>query len=48
MEPQTYWDMFWGYAAIWGLLAAFIIKMQFTQSRLDSRLRELESKRSSL
>ena len=32
MEPQTYWDMFWGYAAIWGLLAAFIIKMQITQS----------------
>lgn len=40
--PNTFPAMFWGYAAIWGLLAAYIISLGVRVRQLELRLKAKE------
>jgi CcmD family protein len=40
--PDTYWDLFFGYGAIWLCVAVFVIKLRMEQRKLIARLDELE------
>jgi len=39
--PDTYWDLFAGYTAVWLILAVFIIRLVREQTKLKRELEEL-------
>ena len=41
--PDTYWDLFFGYGAIWLLIVFFLFRLQRAQAKLSSRLEELDA-----
>ncbi len=42
--PNTFWDLFFGYSVLWGLIVLFMLRVQSEQRRMAARLSELESR----
>lgn len=45
MTPDTYWDLFAAYTAIWIFIVAYLVKLTREQRRLARLINELESGR---
>ncbi|MCB0322660.1 MAG: CcmD family protein [Bdellovibrionales bacterium] len=41
--PNTYWDLFLGYSAIWALFVVYLVRLRMEQARLLRRLEELSA-----
>ncbi len=39
--PDTYYDLFFAYTVVWGLIAAFVLRMMKGQAAVAAELRSL-------
>jgi CcmD family protein len=44
MGVDTFWDLVWGYGAIWGLIVAYMIILLRDQRALAKKVSELEAR----
>lgn len=42
--PNTYFDLFLGYSAVWLLIVAFVVKLWVNQRRLSRQLAQVEGR----
>lgn len=40
--PDTYWDLFFGYSAIWACIVIYLFRLQLRQRRLADLISEID------
>ncbi len=47
IPPDTYWDLFFGYSAIWLCIVVYMLRLQGEQRKVATQLEEIRSAQSS-